>query len=182
MPEEPTPEQYTAWLTRRFFDLGTQYYIAGRFGFFGWLNPVTATLLHHAVEMFLKGYLCRTLTEQQRRTHSLTFLWRAFKRETGDPTLSRFDDIVSGLDRFEDLRYPEKVQGHLSGLMLYPGPTPTAPPIETPPFILVLSPVDELVRLLFEKVPFDPSVFAMSLTTEAKNVLTRDNQAASVWL
>ena len=38
-----------------FFDSAMQYYVAGRGAFFAKLTPVAANLLHHAVEMFLKG-------------------------------------------------------------------------------------------------------------------------------
>ena len=41
--------------------LGAHYYIAGRFAFFSAFIPVAGNLLHHAVEMFLKGALIRTL-------------------------------------------------------------------------------------------------------------------------
>jgi hypothetical protein len=43
-----------------FFSAGSQYYIAGRFGVFAGLNPVVGNLLHHAIEMDLKGALSKT--------------------------------------------------------------------------------------------------------------------------
>jgi hypothetical protein len=46
---------------RRFFDHGTQYYVATRLLFFAQGVPVTGTLAHHAIEMFLKGALCATV-------------------------------------------------------------------------------------------------------------------------
>ena len=44
----------------QFFVAGSQYYVAGRFAVFGWLNPVAGNLLHHAIEMYLKGGLSKT--------------------------------------------------------------------------------------------------------------------------
>jgi hypothetical protein len=40
-----------------FYTMGLQYYLAGRFGALHWLTPVAGNLLHHAVEMLLKGKL-----------------------------------------------------------------------------------------------------------------------------
>jgi hypothetical protein len=38
--------------------------------------------------------------------HSLKKLWRAFKSDFPDSGLERHDKTVSGLDKFEDIRYP----------------------------------------------------------------------------
>ena len=46
----------------RFCDLATQYYIAGRLAARAAQAPVYGNLLHHAVEMYLKGALVGTLT------------------------------------------------------------------------------------------------------------------------
>ena len=46
-------EDFKSW----FCGLGTQYYIAGRQAAMARLIPVYGNLLHHAVEMFLKGAL-----------------------------------------------------------------------------------------------------------------------------
>jgi hypothetical protein len=42
-----------------FFSSASQYYVAGRFAVFVALNPVAANLMHHAVEMYLKGARAR---------------------------------------------------------------------------------------------------------------------------
>jgi hypothetical protein len=42
-----------------FFDRSIQYYAAGRFAFHSGLTPVAGNLLHHAVEMCLKGALSK---------------------------------------------------------------------------------------------------------------------------
>ena len=49
-------------LSIAFFTLATQYYAMGRQAVRLHLMPVGANLLHHAVEMYLKAYLCRTVS------------------------------------------------------------------------------------------------------------------------
>ena len=39
----------------QYFRFGTQYYVAGRYAALVWLIPVAGNLLHHAIEMYLKG-------------------------------------------------------------------------------------------------------------------------------
>ena len=45
-----------------FFSAGTQYYVAGRYAVIVGLIPVAGNLLHHAVEMFLKGGLASSIS------------------------------------------------------------------------------------------------------------------------
>jgi hypothetical protein len=49
----------------RFFSPATQYYVSARYDVFAGLNPVAGNLLHHAVEMCLKGALSKTMTLDQ---------------------------------------------------------------------------------------------------------------------
>jgi hypothetical protein len=42
-----------------FISAGMDYYVAGRYAVFAGLNPTAANLLHHAVEMALKGALAK---------------------------------------------------------------------------------------------------------------------------
>jgi hypothetical protein len=46
------------WL---FLASGADYYISGRYAVFAQLSPVCANLLHHAIEMFMKAALDRTM-------------------------------------------------------------------------------------------------------------------------
>ena len=48
-----------------FFSSATQYYVSGRYAVFAGLTPVVGNLLHHAVEMYLKGALSKTMTLDQ---------------------------------------------------------------------------------------------------------------------
>src|SRR6266540_6259835 len=95
-----------------FCDLATLYYVAGRFAAMAGLVPVCGNLFHHAVEMYLKAGFVRTLTPDQMKNafgHNLKKIWKEFKRNTSGAALSRFDSTVNKLDRFESIRYPDKI-------------------------------------------------------------------------
>src|SRR5260221_12629949 len=83
-----------------YFDTGLHYHITARFAVIEQFNPLAANLFHHAIEMYLKGALCRTLDEHQRRKlgHRLTKIWKRFKVTHPDPALDRFDQCISELD------------------------------------------------------------------------------------
>jgi len=88
----------------RYFSLAVQYYIAGRYAIHAGLNPVAGNLLHHAIELALKGGLARTTSSEDLKSkymHSLDPLWRDFKLTLGDPRLNRLDRAVSELNQFE---------------------------------------------------------------------------------
>jgi hypothetical protein len=108
-----TPALDTEWVRLDFYRYGFQYYVAGRFAVIAQLLPVAANLLHHAIEMLLKGELVH-LEEKQRRDmgHDLTKLWPAYKkRMAAENTLVSFDAIIETLNKFEEIRYPDKVTG-----------------------------------------------------------------------
>jgi hypothetical protein len=92
VPEPPNPEPNTELAMVRYFDLGMQYYVAGRYSVFAGLAPVCGNLLHHAVEMFLKGYVAHRARPSLRRKkfrHRLPELWQAFKAEVGEQEPNR---------------------------------------------------------------------------------------------
>src|SRR4051794_29649109 len=97
--------------TEAFFSLGVQYYVAARFSAFARFSPVCGNLFHHAIEMFLKGYLAskRSLADLKNLGHRLGSLWGHFKQDTGDCALARFDQTVTDLDAVESIRYPGRV-------------------------------------------------------------------------
>jgi len=89
------------------------YYIAARFSVFSGLW-IMGNLFHHAVEMLLKGFLCIDLEEKAMKNfsksgHSLLDAWKLFKGVIGDKNADQFDDIITSLDEFEDIRYPDRV-------------------------------------------------------------------------
>src|SRR5260370_15917615 len=104
MPQQLTQREIQFW------QRGCQNYIAGRSAFLADLHPVAGSLLHHAIEYFMKGALSknRTLDELRRLLHRLPDLWAAFKAEgAGALSLARFDAVVATLHAHWDLRYPD---------------------------------------------------------------------------
>src|SRR5437763_14081811 len=93
-----------------FFATAGQYYVVGRFAAFAGLIPITGNLLHHAVEMFLKGGLSKkglSLADLKKLNHNLPNIWTKFKTTFNDPALNQFDDAIRLLHRWEDIRYPD---------------------------------------------------------------------------
>lgn len=100
-------EMFRVYLWR----LGVQYYVSGRYAFHGRLMPVAGNLLHHAIEMFLKGAITRATPtcELKKLSHSLPQLWKQFATAVARDVPPEFDSIILGLDRFERLRYPDNI-------------------------------------------------------------------------
>jgi hypothetical protein len=94
-----------------FFKSAMQYYVAGRFAAFAHFNPVTGNLLHHAIEMFLKGSLSKELTldELEKLGHNLPRIWTQFKTQANDPSLDQFDENICKLHAYKELRYPDSM-------------------------------------------------------------------------
>jgi hypothetical protein len=156
-----------------FFSNGCQYYIAGRYGAFAGLNTVVGNLLHHAIEHFLKGVLAKTksLKELKKLLHNLPAIWDAFKAQVNDPTLARFDDVISRLHKFEDLRYPdpnepgmlchiELTKARAAEVAAMIASTPTSAPTSTlPQYDLILEEIDELVAVIFAAASLEPKAY-----------------------
>lgn len=93
------------------FKLATHYYIAGRFAVINHFMPARTNLMHHAVEMFLKGTLSQasTLEELRNLGHNLNKIWAKFATALADARLASFDSAIRALHKFERLRYPDAV-------------------------------------------------------------------------
>ena len=107
-----TPHQ-DAWMY--LFQTGMQYYIAGRAAARGRLIPVAGNLLHHGVEMLLKGELSKTLPLEEIKKqygHLLVKTWSTFKAMHSGQDLSGFDQLIVDLDHFEKIRYPDEYLKH----------------------------------------------------------------------
>src|SRR4051812_553060 len=87
-----------------FFSTGMQYYVSGRYAVIAGLIPVAGNLLHHAVEMFLKGGLASSmeLNRLKRLGHHLPKTWNAFKDRLARNGFERFDPVVASLHAFEE--------------------------------------------------------------------------------
>jgi len=165
-----------------FFDRSIQYYAAGRFAFLAGLNPVAGNLLHHAIEMCLKGALSKKgtgLSELRKLGHELSDIWNEFKLQASDPSLSRFDAAVSALNEYEELRYPNSVlnKGMLSGFELKRGQAAQVSGLAAavPRYTLCLEDVDELMSFVFKNASVDPTFFTGALKKQAKQFLSEEN-------
>jgi len=158
-----------------------QYYVSGRYAIFAGLVPVAGNLLHHAVEMFLKGGLASSmdLSELKGLGHNLPKTWAAFKVRFSHVQLGGFDSVVQSLHAFEDLRYPDSMIQNGAGIMAGPfaGPRPrdSEQIVPTPSYELYLSEIDPLVRGVFEVASVNPGFFLAGLNSRARDYLNEAN-------
>jgi len=163
-----------------FFGIAFHYYVSGRHAVFAKLNHVAGNLLHHAVEMCLKGALSRggmDLSDLESFRHDLKKLWKAFKKQTGDRSLSRLDAAVSALHRHEKLRYPNFILDHgMQHLISIKRSSPTtASGRPEPKFELCLEDVDEIFATVFNSTGLNAKFFIGTMSEEAKERLAWEN-------
>ena len=149
-------------------------------------HPVSGNLFHHAVEMFLKGCLAHVSSARLKRLgHDLPKLWEAFKGEMeADATLNAFDGMVTALDRYERLRYPDEVlaNGMASyiNLVATSGMSPKTDQHGVTAYEFVVEDIDRLVEVLFDKGAVNPRFFTMGLNATARDTLEREPKARIV--
>jgi hypothetical protein len=164
-----------------FFRLGMHYYVAGRFAALAGLFPMAGNLLHHAIEMFLKGALVRLVGLDALRDigHDLNKLWDAFKAHFPSSEAASFDKPIVEMHRFERLRYPDIVirEGmEATFAVLRSQPVETSGPGASPPrYSLVLEDFDALAKLLFQKAGVNPQFHLQRLRADAMDFLSREN-------
>jgi hypothetical protein len=147
-----------------------EYFNVGRYAVHGRLL-IAANLLHHAVELLLKANHARgdgleKIRKYGRRDvygHSLAAAWQEFKRRIGDPTLDPFDRMVAELDKWEDIRYPEKLleSGVIASIALVDQPAALVDGVvgAIPVYTLAMPEIDRLVKLLVEHSGINPEGF-----------------------
>jgi len=169
-------------LVHSFFQHGAQYYVAGRCAVFAGLMPVAGNLLHHAIEMLLKGALAKGMTSEKLKDklgHRLRRAWKAFKERASDPKLDRFDRVVRELDKFESIRYPDELvrQGaSISFDVTKAGAAQSSfQPGSVPHYALCLEEIDELVATIFQLASRNPKAYLSFVKPEALDYINRDN-------
>lgn len=174
--------------SQSFIDLGVQYYIAARWSAKAQLNPVCANLFHHAIEMFLKARLAsvRQSADLKNLGHNLNRLWSEFKKEFPNETLDEFDEVISGLHRYERIRYPDAImkEGMMSMIDWVQPSTANAGAKHTkapPQYSLLVSEIDRLIVRIFVLIPASTYAFSVGLSQIAQEFLTLDNQFAAGW-
>jgi hypothetical protein len=96
-----------------FISAGMDYYVAGRYAVFAGLNPTAANLLHHAVEMALKGVLAK-------KGMDLKALKKLASVRSAPPTLPRRRGRVgvrqgSAREKSDERSKPVDVHGYRNG-------------------------------------------------------------------
>ena len=163
------------------FSSGMQYYISGRYAVLAGLIPVAGNLLHHAIEMFLKGGLARAsdLKELKRLRHNVPETWKLFKVRFEQPELDRFDSVINSVHAFEDLRYPDSLL--LKGARMMVGVSGAAQLGkaeqigQVPSYELYLSEIDPLVHSIFTTASVDARFLYLGMNSRAHQYFTEGN-------
>jgi len=164
-------------LSDAFFVLGSQYFSFGYYFSQYFLLPVPATLLHHGIEMFLKGFLirCKTPNELKKIGHNLSRLWQAFLDESGYIDIENLKKSISNLNDVESLRYPDNVidDGYL--LSIRKGPIQEslkAPGSEAlPAYAVNLDDLEQAVLVIFEACEINPVAYFKNFPIEVLSIL-----------
>jgi hypothetical protein len=164
-----------------FFRLGTSYLVVGRFAALTALFPIAGNLLHHAIEMYLKGALVRMVGLDGLRDigHNLNRLWEEFKTQIPSAEAGSFDGSIAELHRFELIRYPDRVvrEGMEASFTVFRGQrVESSGSIPLPAYKLVLEDIDALTKFLFDKAGVNPQFHLQSLKKESKEFLARHNR------
>jgi hypothetical protein len=147
------------------FSLGIQYYGAGRFAVAAGFQPVGGNLLHHAVELFLKGCLASVegVDALRKYGHNLEQLWGGFKTAFSNAPVAGFDSLIHELHRFEWIRYPETALREGSSISVE-FEIPTTPTTQLsggrlPAYHLTVADVDRLICELWKASKMNPQAF-----------------------
>src|SRR5262245_24162008 len=157
------------------------YYVAGRYAVFGGLNPTASNLLHHAVEMALKGALAKKgmgLKALKGLSHDLPRIWREFTAQYGIDGRT-FDGVIAELQKFETIRYPDEIVKHGASSLVGRGrPSPTSGHHTT--HVLWLTEIDELMDKVFSVGSIGREAHVNGLyMPEAKEYLIKENEVAA---
>lgn len=180
----------------QFFDLGMQYYIAARLSaVLTGLMPVCGNLYHHAVEMFLKSgisrkHSMRDLANPNKFGHCLPKLWKAFRIDFVSPALQQFDTVITTLQKWDDIRYPDKVlaEGALMSIewadALPPPPSPHQFLPSPPAYNVNGAAIDNFVKTIFEVLQRLPGQYKgrVNSNPHLREILTRYHTGAEqIW-
>jgi len=170
------------YLRELYFGYATQYYVVGRYAAISSVTPVAGNLLHHAVEIALKGHLANSMSSSELKDnfkHNLSKLWGAFKNTLPTSDLEKYDTVISRLDQFETIRYPDHTSEF--GMLVLHNVTKVLNrskpklPSPVPRYDLRLQEVDTLFDEIFNASSVNPKFFMSGLSKEAKNYLSEEN-------
>jgi hypothetical protein len=163
---------------------GLDYYVTGRFATAHHFTPVSANILHHAVELLLKACLAQDdpldkILEywhpKNGYGHNIVRLWQDFKARQPAPVPAEFDAIIEGLHAFEDIRYPETLirDGATISIGIFEVETPVLRnglvPVNA--YSLMLSQIDRLMGFLFDASGANPPAFLPRVTDDKQALI-----------
>ncbi len=170
-----------------FYLMGLQYYLVGRFGAVHGVSPVAANLLHHAVEMILKGRLAHhhsLKVLKNKLSHHLDKCWTEFKILFPTENLTHFDNVVDKLNEFEELRYPDEILrggAFISCAFVTAARVPApGPSVVEPAYVLSVTDIDELMRKLFTLCGINPEGY-LGAYSDTIEFLERNNVSCQGW-
>ena len=170
-----------------FLDLAFGYYMTGRFALLNRLY-VGPNLMHHAVELLIKFTLLKDVPEAQRSAqtaqigqtfgHNLNKLWERCKQHLAPTDLSRFDQVVADLDRWEKVRYggfPSPGSAVAKAIGPVRAPASTSRPVDV--YVLGWDDVDDLISAIFAAGGINPKFVGTRYAhTELREWYEKDNQ------
>jgi len=181
--DESTRQSYWSTTIR----YGLEYYVAGRFATAHRFNPVSANILHHAVELLLKACLAhddpleRILDYWHPKKgygHDIVRLWEAFKTRQTVAVPTEFDEIIKGLHAFEDIRYPETLirDGAMISIGIFEVENPVLRDGQIPEklYVLMLPQIDRLMGFLFKASGANPPAFLPDVTEDKQAMIYYD--------
>jgi hypothetical protein len=139
-----------------------------------------ANLLHHAVETALKGALAKKgmdLKALRDLNHDLPKIWREFTAQYGIDG-SAFDSVIAELQKFETIRYPDKIVSQGLASMITPGKL--SAPTGHMRYVLWLGEIDELMDKIFTAGSISHKAFAGCVNMPMANeYLIKQNEVAA---
>jgi len=145
---------------------------------------MSGVLFHHALELYLKGLLCANVAETERKKglgHDLRRLWTRYKGLAGDADLTRFDATLAEVNRFEQVRYPDRVVEHgirtaitFSRGEFYDQSTPRR---SEPLYVVTVDEIDALAAELWKNSKLNPSAFTMRYKPATLSYLDQFNKS-----
>jgi hypothetical protein len=174
-----------------FYHLALQYYVSGRAALLCGSTRIAGNLLHHGVEMLLKGQLSRTipledLADRKKFGHRLPKCWDAFKSLFPTEDLTEFNTMIGELDTFWEIRYPNNILDYGADITLgFCRGTPctrTTPGRTEPVYQMGIGDVDAFFARLFPLCRLNPKAYFSFLSSHGRQVLTERNAESENWL
>jgi hypothetical protein len=171
-----------------FFNFALEYYVAGRAACASGCLFTTGNLLHHAVELLLKGELSRTVSLDDLKNkfkHSLARCWEGFKKLFPADDLAEFDQMIAELDKFEGIRYPDEMlkRGAQIGFGFGRYQIETGDTINgVPVFTMGIGHVDAFFARAFRLCHMNPKAYFSFLAPTGREMLLKFNDEAADWL